>query len=712
MRWQRSRNRRSSTIRGRGSFVRPAVGLSLLAMAVSACFAVPASAVPLTPTGFHNLAGEGLNNEVAVVGNTAVVGSGHNPGGGVHEGFYNPLPCPSTRVELVDITNISAPRLVGRITVPTGVSAMDVDALSVNTPTFTGDLAALALSACGAGSGTVARGIAYYDITNPRRPRFLGRYQADQELFNPTVNCGPVTTPNVGTSPLGCASSMHTVDVQQRPDGRVLSLGTEPFASASNFSSGDVRIVDATNPRNPVQVGEYDPVPTGVPNTGNSQNGCRPFRSGHHASLYQGGNRMLVGAQDSGLQEVDLTNPAAPSPTPGEETDPYPADRSVEGNGNFATAGGASENLGLLAEEDWHAPETRVRIDTPASSDQGLTAGEKFACQATFTRFDPENTAQIYRRPGTQVPSGTGKATQFVYAGRSCVGIGNTAPDPLPKVNGRTVDLRGKIAVVDRLATTRQFVPLGSTNQLAQAGGRCSLAEKALGAQERGAIGVVVLDAVFTCNPPLPDGTTGCAFGPDGIPDGLKIPMVSMDNPDGTRLRDTLCPSVAPAGSGNCTSTTPVVGALVDKPGTWGALKVIDLATNAVVGQYQTPRTTLFPPPDLGVYSAHHAEALGNRAYLAWNSDGLRVIDLTVPSTPAELFDFVPPDTPDPSNSRLPAKALVEGVDVFQRPSSPGGCAVVISDTNSGLYTFENAALCPPPIAVGASRSARIARAR
>jgi hypothetical protein len=154
-----------------------------------------------------------------------------------------------------------------------------------------------------------------------------------------------------------------------------------------------------------------------------------------------------------------------------------------------------------------------------------------------------------------------------------------------------------------------------------------------------------------------------------------------IEKADADALRPLICPSVV---NGQCTAHRPVYASMVDRAGSWGALKVLDLSNPAaptLVGSYQTPRSRIFPPPDLGVYAPARAVAKGDYAYVAWNSDGLRVLDVSSPSNPVELGSFVPPDTPDP-NGAIPAKAYVQGVDTL-------GCGkVVITDINSGLYVL------------------------
>ena len=597
----------------------------------------------LREVGYSNLGGAGRNGEVAVVGTTAIVAAGLlNPG--FHAKFYQPpVPsCPDVTVKVVDLSTPSSPTVAATIPLERGVISLDVAAIRVSTPAFNGDLAAIALVACGEPGGNAEKGVAYYDVSNPRSPQFLGRYQADAE--NVPLEAPPCSP----TSSTRCASPQHSVHLVQRPDGKVLSLSTQPGAGAQNLPSADLRIVDVTNPRSPTLLSGFPPLGQ-RPTEGmgfNSINGCRPFYSGHSTEASPDGSKALLAFQDKGVWNVDLSNPAAPRLLGRFE---YPADRTVEGEAGYVTwAEVGGRQLGLVSEEDWFAPTTTLRIDAPAP-----LAGSKVACEGTFTLFDPENTAQIYRKPQQQVPG------EIVYLGRACParsgsGGASIAEDPL------LANPAGKIAFVDR-NTTIQTLP--STTG-------CLITDRIKRAQDLGAVGVVLAQTT---------ASTPQAFAPDGAPDDLEIPIIMIDKPDADALRATLCPTLVAQA---CSGGQAVTGAMVDRPGEWGGLRVLDVTEGnpRQLSVYRTPRAQVFPPPDIGVYAVHHAVARGTRAYAAWNSDGVRVLELTGP-TPVEIASFVPPDTPDPTRT-IPSKALVVGVDTM-----PG--YVVVSDINSGLYVLE-----------------------
>ncbi|MBW3651441.1 MAG: hypothetical protein KY458_12820, partial [Actinobacteria bacterium] len=565
---------------------------------------------------------------------------------GFHARWYTPMSCPDVSVKVVDLANPAAPRVASTIPLAPGVISIDVAAIRVSTPAFTGDLAALALQACDARGGRAERGVAYYDVSNPASPQFLGRYQADAD------NVPTTAPPCDGTATSArCAASQHSVHLVQRPDGKVLSLSTEPGASASNFPSGDLRVVDVTDPRSPTQVGSF-PAAGDQPSAGggfNSNNGCRPFYAGHDAETSPDGTKALLGYLDEGVWAVDLADPAAPASLGRFE---YPEERAVEAEASAVTwADVLGRQVGLASEEDWWAPTTRLRIDAPSS-----LAGSKFACEAMFTLFDPEDRAQIYRQPDRQVPG------EIVYVGRACPARGTAeapiAEDPL------LADPAGKIALVDRNPVLQTDLPRPF----------CSIADRVKRVQDLGGRAMILAQT----NPATP-----AAFSPDGVPEGLEIPSIMIDKGDADALRTALCPTYSGGAAGTCSGGQQVTGAMVDSPGEWGGLRALDLTNPAAPterGVYRTPRSKVFPPADLGVYSVHHVVARGTRAYAAWYSDGVRVLDLTS-ATPTEIAAFVPPDRPDPTNT-IPAKAYVVGVDTL-----PGH--IVISDINSGLYVLE-----------------------
>ena len=651
-----------------------------LVFAAAVAFPAAAQGQTLEVVGQSNLGGTGLNGQVVTVDNLAIVGSGVLGGAGARSGFYSTYPCPATTVKVVDVSNPGSPVVRSQIEVPNKAVASDVDALRVDNASFKGILLAVALVRCAndvVGNAS-ERGVAYYDITDPANPKFLSRFNPDENFFftsDPPCSLADSTR---------CASSNDNVTLVQRDDGKVLSLSTEPFSSNSQPNNvrpqcgmpgfpaeckyrGDVRIVDVTNPATPTFTGSYPNAaplnngveqrppgytpPGGVPQPiSTSNNGCRNFNAALSVGV-QNGNRALVPYLDGGLFTVDIGNPAAPS-TLGRYA--YPTNRQLEGNAayvDFATVNG--RQLALVGENDHIGPESSLRINGT-----GPLAGSKFACEASFTLFDPEDTAQVYRKPGSQIPG------DIVYVGRACPG---------DAILATASSLAGKIAFRDRNKIADRE-PTPGTN--------CSVGASVAALQTAGALGVVVANTSATAPQAITlDGD------PVVGPADLRIPVTMIDTGDGNALRDALCPVQTGGGCGPGGQT--LSGAMVDSKGDWGTLRVIDItdpANPTLRGTYRPPAAGIFPPPDLGVYAVHHAIASGSTAFVAGHANGLRAIDLTR-ADPTEIASFVPPDRADPTGS-IPGKANVVGVDVAANDS------IVISDVNSGLYVLR---LKPPP---------------
>jgi len=517
------------------------------------------------------------------------------------------------------------------------------------------------------------RGVAYYDITRPAAPQLLGRYHADADIVHAdnVPGCGPAPLSNAR-----CASSQHSVSLMQRADGRVLSLSIEPGASASKYPSGDLRVVDVTNPRHPVQVGAFPPPGTPI----FSNNGCRPFSAGHGGGFSHGGMRGLLAFYDGGIFTLDLQGSGVPVKI-GQFT--YPSDRGFEGSAAYvASASVNGRDLALISEADFVAPTTTLVVEAPAS-----VAGSKFGCQAIFTLYDPANKAQLYRQPGRRVDG------DLAYVGRGCPA--SRAPDMMHMDNMAArhadpylSDVHGRIALIDR---SRQPIQPGVAD-----GSGCSVAERVKLAQSEGARGVVMLQT---------SATAPQAFSPDGDPAEIRIPVVMIDKGDGDALRSLLCPSVE---QGRCVSVPRVTASMRDSRGEWGAFRVVDVTEPAdprEIGVFRTSSSSTFPPPDLSVLSPQRAAVRGSVAVVPWNSDGARAIDLSA-GTPREIAAFVPPDVADPTGV-LPAKAYVVSVALFSlpglAPASQEREYVAISDVNSGLYILE-APWQAQPAAVQAAR--------
>ncbi|MGH9150385.1 MAG: hypothetical protein ACRD0F_08605, partial [Acidimicrobiales bacterium] len=629
--------------------------------------------------GHNDLGGQGLNGDVAVIGSTAIVAAGYVPMNTMQAAntktaaLNNAPPCVTVPIKIVDISDPANPRVTATIEVPPGAAARDVDALHVSTPTFSGHLAAVAFASCDYDQATFRsvgvvrtgsfydRGVAYYDVSDPVNPRLLGRYFADFENVDP--GAPPCAPPPNGTG-VRCAQDQFSVQLKRLPDGRILSLSTRPDGAERNTLASDIRIVDVTDPHNPNQIGSWPPL--GEAPSRNSNNGCYPRSGVREAQFTEDGSKIVVAHLDGGLivlNALDLGNPVQIGQWN------YPLDWEVEGNGasvSLTQVGG--RHLALMADEDWWWQNSVLRIDSPAS-----LAGEYPGCMDLFSAFDQKYVAQIHQAPGNQISG------ELAFVGRGCptrIPAPPTVVPPDPYLSNPS----GKIMFADNSPTNPQ-------TGLPAAG--CTFNSRVRRAQDDGAKAVVLITAAAT-----PESIAG--FPPTGSPreprdqnsaltGDASIPGFQLKQPPGFAIRSVLCPQIV---SGACTGGQPVFGTLMDKGGEWGGLRVIDVTNPGAPSQvavHHTSRAKVMPPPDVrGVYSAHHAATEGERAYVAWNSDGIRVLDLSATGAPSEIGWFVPPDRPDPTGT-VPGKAFVVGVALT-------ASHIVISDINSGLWVLEKPA--------------------
>ncbi|MGQ0521688.1 MAG: hypothetical protein ACT4PX_11140 [Actinomycetota bacterium] len=435
-----------------------ATGLGLAAPAVTPAGAqTPApgtiEAVRLRHVATHNLASPGLdgqvkprgqNGDVAVLGTTAFVGGGalfhgaHSSPGRICTDYGG--------VKVVDLSNPSAPVLRTTIRIEdtkgvtnranqkfdnVSVSAGAVDALRINTPTFTGDVLAIATQRCEPSFFNGAR-IEFWDVTNPASPAKIGVFDPET-LINPTPGATPAT---------GAWGIFEDVRMFARGD-RVYAVATTPFSignahDASPF--GDLRILDITDIRNPKQVGTFPPVNIGQ----DSVNGCRAFLAGRAAAPTPDGKSAILsfydgatsfGPNPAAVLKIDLDNlpKVVPGTTPPQfNPSPahwdYPPNPTVEGNAAdvqpFTGPGGAL--MTFVSEDDLDPALTNVTITGPASS-----ASSFRGCEILVGK-------KLYEFPGQQ------QAGPIAYVGRGCPATATVAvPDDY------LADPSGKIAVVD-----------------------------------------------------------------------------------------------------------------------------------------------------------------------------------------------------------------------------------------------------------------------
>jgi hypothetical protein len=149
----------------------------------------------------------------------------------------------------------------------------------------------------------------------------------------------------------------------------------------------------------------------------------------------------------------------------------------------------------------------------------------------------------------------------------------------------------------------------------------------------------------------------------------------------GPNSRITIPGMSLPSGIGEAIKSALAAGEkvtveLAAGPATTGFVRLWDIrdpAKPAQVGTFDTPATRT--PPAKGYYSPLPPLVRGNRLYVPWLSDGIRVVDIADPAQPKEIGHFVPPGTA--GSARVGSVVLSNGL-------------ILLHDSDSGLWILRD----------------------
>ncbi len=230
----------------------------------------------LTPLGSLSL--PGYNADVWAHGQFAYVGTW-----GTATSY--PARCPATGVRIVDLTDPTRPQLVGAVAAIAGTSQEDVVVQHIETATFKGDLLVTGIQACDR-ANSAARGVDLWDVTNPRQPQHLAFWSSGPN--------GP-----------GGARGVHELQLFQRGD-RAYIAAAVPYSEAYQ-GVGDFRLIDVTDPRQPIQVGTW-----GTQIDGGIAPGPGQAHFAHSAWTNKAGTLAVLSYWDAGVIFLDITDPTRP----------------------------------------------------------------------------------------------------------------------------------------------------------------------------------------------------------------------------------------------------------------------------------------------------------------------------------------------------------------------------------------------------------------
>lgn len=431
--------------------------------------------------------------------------------------------------------------------------------------------------------------------------------------------------------------SVHELDLVVRPDGRALALLATPFTEfpdtyfGTSFG-GEFRIVDITNPAAPAPLADWGIIADsnlliqgGNDPVSSSFQGLPGFFAAHYAHSVRGadaGFTAYVSYWDGGILKFDISNPAAPAYL-GRTI--FPRGSSGDAHSMTPYQVGSTRYI-LQNDEDFQAlPDLMVTSTAP-----GAGAYE-----------------------GLQQPWSPGLLTD---GGQVVTGTVHDAGDGCQAAD--YAGAAGDVALADTVDSFYVGILPGWTVP-------CSIGQQALLASAAGAKALVSNlispDDAYLLDP----GVGGKALA------GLAIPVFSIAD------IDDVADAIRAAGAATITLTA-------QEP-SWGYLRVF---REDATGEWQQVGSFTgaphafgeFPTPP-GSWSIHNTETLQNRAYSAWYSNGIVALDLTTPTAPRMVGQFVPDSSKRNANSLGTGPAEVWGVAI-----DPATGIVYASDMRTGLW--------------------------
>ncbi len=484
----------------------------------------------------------------------------------------------------------------------------------------TRDVLAVGVQSCNVGG---VGGLALFDVTAPSRPRQLS--------FLPQP-----------------AGGVHELDLTVRPsDGRALALLAVPFTEFEDTyfgtdHGGEFRIVDVSVPTQPVEVADWGvirdselPIVAGVGPVTSSFQGIGYYAAyyAHSARAADGGQTAYVSYWDGGVLKFDISDPASPELV-GRTT--YPIDADGDGHSLVPYDVGGERYI-LQNDEDGDAL-SPVHVTTSATGSE------------TFAGLDEPWMPTLLSEIGTPVTgpvhdAGTGCAAAN-YAGAS-----------------------GKLALADSYDPFYVGILPGWTVP-------CPIGTQVLLAARAGA-------TAFVSNLVSPDDAWPFFNGDlRAVARGAgAMPAVQISDIDGVadRVRTAL------AGGAVTMTLTP-------NPPSHGFLRVFregaadpdgdGVAEFSQVGSFANlPNVQGVLHPPAGTWTIHNTEVRGNRAYSSWFAHGIVALDITNPTAPAKVGQFVPDTSNRYASSLGVGPASIWGVAI-----DPETGDVYASDMRSGLW--------------------------
>ena len=510
------------------------------------------------------------------------------------------------------------------------------------------------------------------DVNDPRRPRWTGyvgaragssnedvvvRRIGDRDVLGVGVQtCGrggadglalfDVTDPRHPTelSFLPTPAGVHELDLVARSDGTALALLATPYTEFSDtyFGAdfgGEFRVVDITDPTDPRALADWGIIADsdlliqgGNDPVSSSFQGLPGFFAAHYAHSVRGadgGTTAYVSYWDGGILKFDISDPANPVLL-GRTI--YPAGSSGDGHSMTPYEAGGTRYI-LQNDEDFS---TLPDVLVTSSATGPLTAD---GIQASWS--------------GAPLAAGGLTVTAMVHdAGDGCQ-------------SADYVGAAGKVALADTVDPFYVGIIPGWPEPPCAFGQQASLAAAA-GA---GALvsNLISPDDAYQFFPGVALKTLGQAVA------GLPVFQIADIDDLAAGIRAAAGPVAL-----TVTAQTPSWGHVrvfrEDATDEWQQVGAFTDAPHAI-GEHPTPP---------GSWSVHNTEVHGNRAYSSWYSNGIVAIDVSDPTHPRRVGQFVPDTSRRHANSLGTGPAEMWGVAI-----DPETGIVYASDMRAGLWIVQ-----------------------
>lgn len=531
-------------------------------------------------------------------------------------------PCSGAGAKIIDVNDPRHPKVVARAGGRTGTSSEDVVVAQI------GSMHVLGVGVQLCKPQGVSGGLALFDVSDPRRPRSLS--------FVPTP-----------------AGGVHELDLVVRPDGMALALLAVPFVEFENTyfdadAGGEFRIVDITDPSNPSEIGEGWGViaDSALKNWGgggqeidSSFQGLGYFAA-HYAHSVRGaddGMTAYVSYWDSGILKFDISDPSQPTLVARTQ---FGAEDDGDGHSMTPFDAGGTQYI-LQNDEDFDSLSPVIVTSSATGATQYSGIDEPWA-------------------PTLLSEGGTAVSGEVWDAGQGCQASDYAGTE-------------GKITLVDTVDPFYEGILPGWTVP-------CAIGDQVVMAADAGATAIVFNLISPDDAWPFFDGDLR-AVGEAA----QGIPIVQISGIDGlaAEIRESVSPDIT----------------LDPGDPTWGYVRVFTESGPADVNGDGVPEYTevgefpgtddvaslphtrgeLFTPP--GSWSVHNTEVNGNRAYSAWYSHGIVAIDMSNPTDPDFVGQFVPPTSKRFGGSLGTGPAEIWGVAI-----DPETGFIYASEMRTGLW--------------------------